>query len=111
MYGGLLPGPYTENKLARVREQEILHRIDRGETWPSQSVTFCQLLASVSRGPRGDSKLRNDNKMIRQFGHASLNYIAKSWWPREDTTKQTNILSIETNLIVEFDCVILMSKL
>ena len=32
-------------------------------------------------------------------------YIAKTWWPREDTMKQTNILSIETISIFEFDCV------
>ena len=32
-------------------------------------------------------------------------YIVRTWWPREDTMKQTNILSIETILIVEFDCV------
>ena len=38
-------------------------------------------------------------------------YIAKMRWPREDTMKQANILSIETILIVEFDCVILMGKL
>ena len=52
-----------------------MHKLIGAEKWPILFVTLSQLLTSVFNGPPHDSKLCNDNEMIRQSGHASLGIL------------------------------------